>query len=317
MSIYLDNPWSPVPHSIFKENSTKFDLDEKGFSIKKSLGNNELNKLLSLFNNNHSIKVDDGGMFYSIYSQNVEYRKQIHKEIKEILTPIVNEFCKDYKMILNSFVVKYSGPKSGFCLHQDTTGVNEDKYSPISLWIPLDDVSVQNGCLGLIPYSQHFFSPLRSISFPLPFDNIQNEVKKYLMPIPLNKGEILIFDNRLIHDSYVNLSQKHRIALICGLIPQEAQITTCHKPSYEYGGKVELIQHEDDFLLTGKNFLIDCQKRPDNGKSLGWVDDPYLPIEIEDFEKLCLRYSIYKHNDITYNEEAFNLIGEPNYKINL
>ncbi len=311
MSIYFNNPWKPAKHSIIKDYSLAAKIENQGFQMENSLSTELLDRLNDLYKQYHNLKSEKGGMFYSIYSQNTEYRKIIHDKIGEILSPILQEYFKDYKMVLNSFVVKISGPQSEFYLHQDTTGLDEWKYSPLSLWIPLQDVDINNGCLGIIPYSQKFFSPYRSISFPAPFDHIQSTVKQYLQPIAMKKGEVLIFDNRMLHHSYSNHSGKDRVAVICGLFPKEAKMMTCHKPDYKCGGTVELIEHEEDFLLTGKNFLIDCQKRPETGKSLGWVDDPYPEISFEDFETLCQKYQLKKTTDQIFENTECKMIGEP------
>lgn len=124
-------------------------------------------------------------------------------------------------------------------------------------------------------------------------------------------GEALVFDSRMLHLSFANQSSSVRVAAVCGLFPAEATLITCHKPTYVCGGKVELIAHDDEFLLTGKNFLIDCQKRPESGRCIGWVDDPYLPISLEEFETLCRRYQLVKTSKQAVAPTECAMIGEP------
>ncbi|NBX81403.1 MAG: hypothetical protein EBQ94_13705 [Flavobacteriales bacterium] len=311
MSIYKNNPWTPIKHSIIKDENYSNTIYDKGFVIDSSLESEVIQKLTEIFENNHKLQNKEGGMFYSLYSQDLVYRKQIFDGIDILLRPYLERNFHDFKVVIHSFVVKLPGEKSEFYLHQDTTGVDERKHSPLSLWIPLQDVAVSNGCLGVIPKSQRFFSPFRSISFPAPFDAIQSTVKKYLQPIPMKKGEVLVFDNRILHNSYSNVSDKPRVAVICGLLPKEAKFITCHKPEYVCGGKVELIEHEDDYLLIGKNFLIDCQKRPETGVSLGWEDDPYESISYEEFESLCRANEIPIVNNKTFEATDCAMISEP------
>jgi hypothetical protein len=315
MSIYFNNSWKPVPYSIIKDRKIAEMIESKGFAIETTLSSTKIEKLTQLFKENHEIDNKEGGMFYSIYSQNIAYRNHIHNAIGKILQPILETYFEHYKMVLNSFVVKAPGPKSEFYLHQDTTGLDEWKHSPLSLWIPLHDVDESNGCLGVIPYSQHFFSPYRSISFPAPFDTIQNMVKQYLQPIEMKVGEMLLFDNRMLHHSYANHGVQARVAVICGLFPKDAKMVTCHKPEYKCGGEVELLEHEDDFLLTGKNFLVDCQKRPETGKSLGWVEDPYSEICVEEFVALCQKYGLKKTSDKVFEHTDCEMIGEPVFNV--
>lgn len=284
---YLNNPWSPAPQTIIRDAGLKEEVESKGYSIVSMISDSQIDSLRELFSRLHDIQEPDGGMFYSVYSQNLDYRKQIHDEIGKILSETLKANFQDYRVLLNSFVVKASGIKSEFYLHQDTTGLDESKYSPLNLWFALDDVDQNNGCLGVVPKSHKFFSPFRSISFPAPFDEIGLEVKRYLQPIEMKKGEVLVFDNRLVHHSYQNRSGKTRVAVVCGMFPKDAKLTTCFKPDYTLGGKVEMIEHEDDFLLTHPNFLIDCQSRPNSGKSLGWLDDDYQAISVQQFRELC------------------------------
>lgn len=312
VSIYLNNTWKPKRHTILKDPELSDLVHGQGFAKRKLLNEAQLIALTTLYRENHNLGDDKGGMFYSIYSQDLAYRKKIHDGIAAIIQPAVDALCEDYKMMLNSFVVKVSGPESEFYLHQDTTGLDEWKHSPLSLWIPLQDVDEENGCLGIIPFSQHFFSPYRSISFPSPFDHIQEQIKPYLQPQAMFAGEVLIFDNRVLHHSYKNTSGKDRIALICGLFPADAEMQTCHKAEYVCGSQVELLAHDDDFLLKGKNFLIDCQKRPETGESLGFRDDPYVPIQLEEFEALCEQYGVSKQPNSLHGEQTnCQMIAEP------
>lgn len=308
---YLNNPWRPVPQSVLKDVEISRSINEEGYSVQSWLDADQITRLKDLFGELHDIDQKDGGMFYSVYSQNLDYRKRIHDEIGNILAPTLASHFKDHRILLNSFVVKASGEKSEFYLHQDTSGLDEWNYSPLNLWIPLDDVNEEDGCLGIVPCSHKFFSPYRSISFPAPFDDVSDEVRRFIRPVRMKQGEVFVFDNRLVHNSFVNRSGKTRVAVVCGLFPKNAKLTTCFKPTYRLGGKVELIEHEDDFLLKHPNFLIDCQSRPNSGKSIGWVDDDYQAIERAEFRKLCAQHGVEPMTEAAEPMGKCNLISEP------
>lgn len=311
MSIYLNNPWKPVRHTVMKSEKLTNTIHDIGYKVIPFLNDTALNQLRELYNTTHQINDEKGGMFYSVYSRDLEYRKKIHDEIGQILQPMLEEHLTDFKVIINSFVIKAPGPESEFHLHADTSGVDERKYSALNVWIPLIDVDEKNGALALIPKSHKFFTPFRSISFPAPFDHIQSTVKKYLEVIPTKAGEALIFDNRCLHNSPPNTTNETRVAVVCGLIPKDVPIVTCHKMEYKLGGQVELIEHSDDFLLTYPKLLIDCQDRPHVGKSLGFVSDDYEKISSEEFIELCEIHNIEEKNQISIDSTNCNLIGEP------
>lgn len=308
---YLNNPWKPATQQVFKDEQLGKLVDKLGYTAKNLISTEQLEALRSLYESKHDIQQTDGGMFYSVYSRNLDYRKKIHDEIGAILQESLDAHFKDFRVVINSFVVKAPGKKSEFYLHQDTTGLDEWKYSPLNLWIPLTDVTERNGCLSVVPKSHGFFSPYRSISFPAPFDNIGQTVRKYLEPIRMKAGEVLVFDNRLVHNSSANNSDQVRVAIVCGILPMEAKLTTCFKPTYTLGGKVEMIEHEDDFLLKHPNFLFDCQARPETGRSLGWKDDNYHEITDEVFETLCASNGVAITEQEAQPMGECNLISEP------
>jgi hypothetical protein len=307
------NSWKPIDHVIIKNNDLRNQINEQGFSLQNFIPKEAIDQLIEVYKQHHTIENEKGGVFFSIFSQNIVYRKKINEQITKILQPIIDPLFQNYKIVVNSFVVKISGPESEFYVHQDTTSLDEWNYSPLSLWIPLQDVTKNNGCLGVIPYSKHFFYPYRSISFPSPIDGIQETVKKYLQAIEMKTGEVLLFDNRTLHHSYSNLSGENRISIICGLFPIEATVQTCTKPVNEYGGKVEVIEHDDSYLITGTTFLKNNDKRPQTGTSLGWFTDPSCAMSTNEFENLCQKYNV-KPTVETQNfvPTNCNMIDEPN-----
>jgi hypothetical protein len=310
---YFNNPWKPLRHRILKDKRIEDALHEKGYFKGPSIEQDTVISIKALFDSLHTMDASDGGMFYSVYSRDLEYRNQVHEALGTLLLPFLKDHFKDFKVMINSYVAKVSGPKSEFYLHQDTTGMDEWKESPLNLWIPLDDVDESNGCLNVIPESHKWFSPYRSISFPAPFDNIQPVVKEYLKPIKMKGGEVLFFDNRILHNSGNNTSGKTRIAVVCGLFPKDADLITCHKSQYELEGEVELIKHSDDFLLTYPKFLIDCQDRPHVGESLGFKEDPFQAIEEETFRELCHKSGLQSNERTTVEQIDCQLIGEPDF----
>ena len=181
-------------NDVIKCKKMKNKIFQNGFAV-ANIENDKLIRLKNIYEQNHSINNSLGGMFYSVYAQNTEYRKKIHLEIEEVVHDNYHELFLDYKVVLNSFIIKSPGNGSEFQPHQDSTGLDETKHSPLSVWIPLEDVDEKNGCIFLIPKSHHLAPIYRGISMKPNFDSIKNEIKKYFIPITLRKGEILIFLN--------------------------------------------------------------------------------------------------------------------------
>ncbi len=311
LNIYLNNPWKPVKYSFFIDEQLCSQVYEMGYAKVSFLNPEQLKELNELYTETHNIQQSNGGMFYSVYSNDIAYRKKIFSRINEILTPSFQKYFKDFRVVMNSFVVKASGPKSEFYVHQDSSGLDETQYSCISLWIPLHNIGPDNGAMAVMEKSHSLFSPYRGISFKAPFDNIHGAVKKYLKPVFMEAGEALFFDNRLVHNSLANSSGKNRVVATCGIFPVEAKIITCFKNLP--GDDIELIAHDDEFMTTYPKFLNGCFDRPDDGQTVGFIKDNYPLLTETELDALCNAKGIAPVYLIDTKSVAdCNMIGEPN-----
>lgn len=292
----LSNAWKPIGRTYVKDKDLAAQIEDCGYAVAGKLDDATLAALEANYAKHHDFRSPKGGMFYSLYSQDVQYRKNVHQEIGEILKPVYDSLFENYRVVLNSYIVKVNGPESEFCLHQDSTGVDETKYSNLSVWIPLQDTNMENGCMCVIPHSHKMFSPYRGISFDGPFEKITNTLRQYLKPVEIKKGEILLFDNRLVHNSVVNLSGKDRIVIMSGVYPTEAPLISCYKDSERADGLIELIKQNDDYLITYPNFLHDCRCRPETGETLDFVSWDTKQMTEKEFLALCKMYGVEKTN---------------------
>ena len=260
--------WEPLKHAFVNDTSFSEKLHDTGYTIAGKLDAGTVGRLQTLYTELHNFQKPGGGMFYSVYSRDIAYRQKVHNEIGQILQPVYEKLFHDYKSVLNSFIVKVSGPESEFSLHQDSTGLDETKYSCLSVWIPLQDTGINEGCMCVVPHSHQMFSPWRGISFAAPFESISDTVRKYLVPLEMKAGEILLFDNRLVHNSLVNSSGHDRVVIMSGIFPKEAKIISVYKDAANEKNPLELIEQEEDYLITFENFFHDCTCRPETGAAL-------------------------------------------------
>lgn len=304
--------WTPIKHSVIKDDAMANEIHTKGYVVIPFLNGEQLQAAKVLYEQEHSFDIKNGGMFYSLYSKDISYRKRVHETLNNLFNPILQEHFKNYKNIVNTFITKASGPDSEFYVHQDTTALDEFKHSPLSIWIPLQDITPDNGALGVIEKTHWFFSPYRGISFKSPFQAINSNLKSYLKPIYLKAGEAIVFDPRIVHNSMPNTSGNDRIVALCGVFPKEAEFITCFKEP-ENGRKIELIKHNDTYILENKSFFYDCHSRPKTGNTIQEVEDDFPEMNIETFETLCELNDIPKLNIIENKERGHcEFIAEPN-----
>lgn len=302
--------WEPVAHSVFRDRDLAAEIHSEGISVRPFLSPGQLAALRDIYQRHHQLSDEQGGMFYSVYSQDLDYRRQVDEEVRQVLAPTLEAWFTDYKNVINSFVVKLPGKASEFAIHQDTTALDEFAHSPLSIWIPLWDVTEENGAMCVVPRTHRLFSPYRGISFPFPFSKINGEVREYLRPVPVKAGEAVLFDPRILHNSLPNQSGAPRVALICGIFPQEARFRICFKENAQ--APIEIYDQDDDFLLKYPNFLHHCHDRPVSGTVVNRVGDCYPPVDAETFHAMMADAGLDKLNLLPpVSELACNMIAEP------
>ncbi len=301
--------WTPAPFTIFKNSEIKQKVEEFGYAIVDLIEPSTIEEMLSIYHQEHQLTDEKGGMFYSVYSQDTDYRKRIHSALQTELNSVFEEHFTGYNNGLNFFINKLSGDDSAFSIHQDSSAVDEFKHSSLSVWIPLQDVDETNGALWVVEKTHQMFSPFRSVSFSPPFSNIKETVKKYLKPIALKAGQALVFDARIIHTSGKNTSGKDRIAVVSGILPAEATFQLSYQDKED--DPIELYQQADDFLINYPNFFHNCVVRPTIGKKIGEGAFISPKITSEQFENDCDLLGIEKVSLFHDGEPVQNFITEP------
>lgn len=301
--------WSPAPFTIFKNAELKQKIEEFGYAVVDLFEPNSIEAMRAIYEQEHQLKDEKGGMFYSVYSQDIAYRTRIHEELKKQLTPVFEEHFTDYNNGLNFFINKISGSDSAFSIHQDSSAIDEFKHSSLSVWIPLQDVDQSNGALWVVEKTHQLFSPYRSVSFSPPFSNIKDTIKDYLKPVPLKLGQVLIFDSRIIHTSGKNTSGVDRLAVVSGILPKEATFQLSFQD--KENDPIEIYAQADDFLINYPNFFHDCIFRPSIGKKIGEGSFIFPKITAEQFEADCQFLGIEKVSLFKEGEPVQNFITEP------
>jgi len=284
--------WTPVKHGIVKDDTVCKTLHEVGYAVVGNIGPDRMSALLGLYAAHHDMRPDRGGMFYSLYSNDIGYRQSVHDRIEKLMRPVYDGVFQDYKAVIHSFIAKLPGDHSGFTLHQDSSGLDELRYSPLGLWIPLQDTDLDNGTLCVVPKTHRFFHPLRGISFTSPFADYEQVLRKYLVPIELKAGDILAFDNRLVHYSHMNNSSEPRIVVMSGLFPSEAEIEVCYRDPALDNAPIEVFRQSDDFLVTNIAFYENCTARPYRGEKVREVAGELDKRSVYDFLSWAHRNAI-------------------------
>jgi len=203
---------------VFKDLSAHQKFNQNGFLVTSFLDAITVEALLEIANN---FEVDTNHAFYSTsYHQDLNLKKQVDEKVKGLVEEKINTLFKDYQYLGSAFLYKQPGDNSIMPPHQDWTVVDETQASSITIWIPLTDLTQENGAIQCIPKSHKKFDFLRAPSVPFAYQNHNDLIIDKMETQFLKQGEAFIFNHRLVHASPPNLSNKSRIALAIGLIPQ-------------------------------------------------------------------------------------------------
>lgn len=210
--------------------------------IKDTFSNIEKhNSALKFANNNHkSIDVT----FHCTYlDHDKNYKLIVWQELLSLIDTFLDATFTNHKIIQANLFNK--APGTGFIApHQNLTTVDEEEYTSVSIWVPLQNTTETNGTLHFMPKSHGKFEQYRNSNIHWAPMDASSEISDYQMiPINLNVGQALIFDDSIVHASPINLSNENRYVFHYLAIPKQANPVFCKRTNTE----VSLIQVDDLF----------------------------------------------------------------------
>ncbi|MFN8284412.1 MAG: phytanoyl-CoA dioxygenase family protein [Chitinophagales bacterium] len=215
-------------NSVFVDDVWNKQFIQNGFIILKNAISIDFDKNYSFFN---SLESNVDNKFYtSLWSSNQEYRILVDTKIKEILTPVCDKYLNNYHPFFSDLLVKKPSLTHRLNWHQDWTFTDEEKYTQVFLWMPLQKVTKQNGCIMLLPKSHQYFQAIRGTNIPsgLNYSKLNEFEKKYAQYIELERGDILVLNQSLLHASLPNRSFNNRLALGLYCLPENAPVYHYH-----------------------------------------------------------------------------------------
>ena len=281
------------------------DFQEKvytdGYAMAGHLDQSKLDELKALYEAKH--KISKQGMFYSVYSKDHEYRQEIYTRINEILQPVLSSMFNQFRIQFSIFIIKASGKQTDFKVHMDPTRIDESKYTPVQLWIPLVDVADDTGVMCIMDKSHHFYNPYRSVSVPSPFGKVHREVRNYMHTITMKAGELLLFDPRLLHCSLPNTSEVIRPSVVVGIVPVDSSNLIVHMEPHATD-EIEIYSQNDEFYQMSDSFYWSCRCRPDTG-----VMSEVMKVDIQQhtplsFKAACDELGIEERNELPPMEDS-------------
>ncbi|HEY8456935.1 MAG TPA: phytanoyl-CoA dioxygenase family protein [Actinopolymorphaceae bacterium] len=196
-------------------------------------------------------------------------RALAHPRIVEVLTKVIGPNVKAMQSML---FIKSEG-KPGQAWHQDEYFIPTRDRSLTAAWIALDDATVENGCLWVLPGSHQ-----RGVIYPQrPHDNREFDCtgESYgfpysdddAVPVEVPAGAVVFFNGYLLHRSLKN-SGKHgyRRALVNHYMSAESLLPwrpeDGHVAAWDYRDIV-MVAGEDPYAYKGTADIARPHVRPD------------------------------------------------------
>ncbi|MBP6516225.1 MAG: phytanoyl-CoA dioxygenase family protein [Chitinophagales bacterium] len=256
---------------VFKDEQMQAAFERDGFVIVDFYTKAEVAELEQLYYDLHP--VEEKGFYPSTFSKDKKYRQTADEEVRRVGSRWMNENLQDFKTMCGSFIVKYPGPDSTMCVHQDMTLVDETKFTGINIWCPLIDLSDENGVIQVLKGSHRIIPTYRGATVPCLYGSMKDEdIVPYLAPVYLKAGQAVIFDQSIIHYSAANLSDKIRITTNIYFTHKDADFRIAYYNKDAHGDKVELFKEDDSFMTDFEQFGDNIFDKPKIGKSIGLFD---------------------------------------------
>jgi len=239
---------SESKRTYLKDAELDKQLNQEGFVVVPFLSGSEVEELKQVYFGSHS---EEQVAFYATaHHQDSDFRKKMSVAISAVLEPHAATVFVDCDLLGASFIVKAPKAKSSLQPHQDWNIVDETEFRSFNVWIPLVDLTEENGAIQVLPKSHNWLRGYRHSSIECAYREVHDLVWESMKPLYMKAGEALIYDHALLHASKANKSDEKRIAVASGVMPSNAQM-------YFYwnnNGTIEQYESNTDFFMTENIF---------------------------------------------------------------
>jgi phytanoyl-CoA hydroxylase len=198
-----------------------------------------------------------------------------HNGIVEVLKAVVSPNVKCMQSML---FVKAPG-KAGQAWHQDEFYIPTRDCSLIGAWIAVDDATVENGCLWIIPgthkpaymmprvaYNGNEYADVDTI-------DVGNYKKGEIIPVEVKSGTVVFFNGYVLHSSLRNKTENNfRTALVNHYMSAESMLP------WDQDGKLPATEDLRDIIMVAGT-------DPYAHKGIKEANKPYLRPEVLNIKK--------------------------------
>lgn len=207
----------------FADDARETAFARDGYVVLPALAVDEVDRLRGAALELHP---DGSGFQTDVESPDAGLRAQVESILAPVWARLLPTVFADHRCFMSSFLVKWPGPGSDLYLHRDTTYVDEDRFRSVSFWLALDDADadLDNGPLLVRPGSHREGAEYRGTNVVPTHRSRDDELRASMVAVPVRAGDVVVMDNRLLHGSGPNGSDRPRVAAAAAVVPAEADL---------------------------------------------------------------------------------------------
>jgi hypothetical protein len=275
------------PKALFKDQELQAEINQKGFVTLPFIGEAQLETLREFYREIHPdgapSKIE--GIHMTTWCEDLDYKLTVANRLAEIYHEACKAVFQDFRTLNNVFIVKDSG-ETPFKVHQDWNVVDERDNFAINVWIPLYDITKNEGGLWVVEGSHNINRRVRGSAYLFPnYAMFNDELEKSAKSVSLKAGEAIIFYVNIIHGSPSNYGKKERIATCFSVIPKDAPLTIYFQK--KAGDPLEVHSPQDDFVYHYTHLRTDTFERgpTDNPVQIlpSYINQPIQQQELASF----------------------------------
>lgn len=234
---------------LFADEELERAFQRDGFVVFPLLAESAVLRLLALWEEHAPTRLD--GIYSNVQNGGGDANVEISEEIISVFRQAGDRSFGEARLPSATFLVKGTGPASDSKLHQDYNNVDEGVAHSATIWVPLVDVSDENGALRVLRGSHEWFQTARAVTLPSAYFPIDAEIRSLTELVEIPAGHALAYAHALFHGSAPNRTTTVRPAAVAGLIPAEVRHLHYWRPDGIDEGLVEELHIDGSFYLSG------------------------------------------------------------------
>lgn len=153
---------------------------------------------------------------------NKAYRREVDELVRRTVGEAVTQICPGYRILTSNFYVKQPG-FGRFEVHLNWPTITDLEDTTLTFWVPVQPMRVENGTVRMVRGSHKLYPDAASATSAQYFARFHGElIADHLEPVELDLGQVLIFDDTMIHWSDDNRSDRPRASIQVEIVPTDA-----------------------------------------------------------------------------------------------